>query len=95
MVAHKENRLESGNSRGGVKIDDGVCVLPDEIISKLRASCQIRTYSEAEKDDVLRRYGIKRVKSANDVGTERKAQRTENFATYRLGVPYGGRADLT
>ena len=91
----KENRLESCNSRGGSKIGDAVlCVPSDEIISKLRASCQIRTYSEAEKDDVLRRYGIQRVKSANDVGTERKAQRTENFATYRLGVPYGGRVDL-
>lgn len=95
MIVLKENRPESCNSRdGALRFNAGNAVGLYEIISKLRASCQIRTYSEAEKDDVLRRYGIQRVKSANDVGTERKAQRTENFATYTLGIPYGGRADL-
>lgn len=73
---NKENRLESGNSRGGVKIDDGVCVLPDEIISNLRASCQIRTYSEADKLSLLGKYGMNLKQHREDNGTGLCEQRS-------------------
>ncbi len=72
----KENRLESGCSRGGVKIDDGICVLPDEIISKLRASCQIRTYSEADKLSLLGKYGMNLKQHREDNGTGLCEQRS-------------------
>ena len=92
MIVLKENPLESGRSRGGgFSVDSNGF---DESIANLRACCQIRTYSEAEKIDILRRHGVQRVKDRENVGTERSAQRTENFATYTLGIPYGGRADL-
>lgn len=92
MIVLKENPLESGRSRGGgFSVDSNGF---DESIANLRACCQIRTYSEAEKIDILRRHGVQRVKDRENVGTERCAQRTENFATYTLGIPYGGRADL-
>ena len=92
MIVLKENPLESGRSRGGgFSVDSNGF---DESIANLRACCQIRTYSEAEKIDILRRHGVQRVKDRESVGTERSAQRTENFATYTLGIPYGGRADL-
>lgn len=92
MIVLKENPLESGRSRGGGLSGDSNGF--DESIANLRACCQIRTYSEAEKNDILREHGIQRVKDAKSIGTERSAQRTENVATYTLGVPYGGRADL-
>jgi len=92
VIVLKENPLESGRSRGGgFSVDSNGF---DESIANLRACCQIRTYSEAEKIDILRRHGVQRVKDRENVGTERSAQRTENFATYTLGIPYGGRADL-
>ena len=92
MIVLKENPLESGRSRGGgFSVDSNGF---DESIANLRACCQIRTYSEAEKSDILSRYGVQRVKDRENVGTERSAQRTENFATYTLGIPYGGRSDL-
>jgi hypothetical protein len=92
VIVLKENPLESGRSRGGgFSVDSNGF---DESIANLRACCQIRTYSEAEKIDILRRHGVQRVKDRESVGTERSAQRTENFATYTLGIPYGGRADL-
>lgn len=95
MIVLKENPPESGNSRdGGLRFNAGIAVGFDESIANLRACCQIRTYSEAEKIDILRRHGVQRVKDRENVGTERSAQRTENFATYTLGIPYGGRADL-
>lgn len=95
MIVLKENPPESGNSRdGGLRFNAGNAVGFDESIANLRACCQIRTYSEAEKIDILRRHGVQRVKDRENVGTERSAQRTENFATYTLGIPYGGRADL-
>jgi len=95
VIVLKENPPESGNSRdGGLRFNAGIAVGFDESIANLRACCQIRTYSEAEKIDILRRHGVQRVKDRENVGTERSAQRTENFATYTLGIPYGGRADL-
>ena len=95
MIVLKENPPESGNSRdGGLRFNAGNAVGFDESIANLRACCQIRTYSEAEKIDILRRHGVQRVKDRENVGTERSAQRTENFATYTLGIPYGGRSDL-
>jgi len=95
VIVLKENPPESGCSRdGGLSGNAGVCVGFDESIANLRACCQIRTYSEAEKVDILRGHGIQRVKDAKSIGTERSAQRTENVATYTLGIPYGGRADL-
>jgi hypothetical protein len=95
VIVLKENPPESGNSRdGGLRFNAGNAVGFDESIANLRACCQIRTYSEAEKIDILRRHGVQRVKDRENVGTERSAQRTENFATYTLGIPYGGRADL-
>ena len=95
MIVLKENPPESCNSRdGGLRFNAGNAVGFDESIANLRACCQIRTYSEAEKIDILRRHGVQRVKDRENVGTERSAQRTENFATYTLGIPYGGRADL-
>jgi len=77
VVAHKENRLESGNSRGGSKIGDAVlCVPSDEIISNLRASCQIRTYSEADKLSLLGKYGMNLKQHREDNGTGLCEQRS-------------------
>ena len=72
----KENRLESCNSRGGSKIDDVLCVPSDEIISKLRASCQIRTYSEADKLSLLGKYGMNLKQHREDNGTGLCEQRS-------------------
>lgn len=77
VVAHKENRLESGNSRGGLKIGNNVpCVASDEIISNLRASCQIRTYSEADKLSLLGKYGMNLKQHREDNGTGLCEQRS-------------------
>ena len=77
VVAHKENRLESGNSRGGLKIGNNVPrVASDEIISNLRASCQIRTYSEADKLSLLGKYGMNLKQHREDNGTGLCEQRS-------------------